>query len=93
MYRENHLFDEIFEDKANVARHHRIFETWWDAALDEATSADLIAVRVKELADSDPSIPAAVPASAMPRGCVAESWRNPRVYRALDCHLAVFLSR
>jgi transcriptional regulator with XRE-family HTH domain len=44
-------------EKANVARHHRIFQTWWDAALDEAASADLIAASVKELVESDPSIP------------------------------------
>jgi transcriptional regulator with XRE-family HTH domain len=49
MYRESHLIDELAEDPSTVKRHHRIFETWWDAALSETESAKLIAESANEL--------------------------------------------
>jgi transcriptional regulator with XRE-family HTH domain len=52
LYRESHLTDELVEDPWNVSRHRSIFDQYWEAALPEAASADLIAEAAKELLDS-----------------------------------------
>lgn len=57
MYRESHLIDELVEDPSIIDRHHRIFDTFWDAALGEAESAKLIAESADELIGSGSAQP------------------------------------
>lgn len=52
LYRESHLADELVEDPANVARHRGIFDQYWEASLNEAASAEVIAESAKELIES-----------------------------------------
>jgi len=58
LYRESHLNDEIVEERSSVGRHRRIFELFWNAALDEPASAELIAASAKELGESSLVLPA-----------------------------------
>jgi transcriptional regulator with XRE-family HTH domain len=53
LYRESHLADEIVEDPASVARHRAMFDVWWEAALDEPSSAQMIEQSAKEFLESD----------------------------------------
>jgi hypothetical protein len=57
MYRESHLIDEVVEEPLTVGRHHRMFETWWEAALGEVESAKLIAKCADELLGSSSAQP------------------------------------
>jgi transcriptional regulator with XRE-family HTH domain len=52
LYRESHLTDEIVEDPANVTRHRALFDTWWEAALDEPSSAQMVEQSAKEFLES-----------------------------------------
>ncbi|MGC9667167.1 helix-turn-helix domain-containing protein [Planosporangium sp. 12N6] len=52
MYRESYIVDEIVEDKAKIDRHRAIFDSLWDAALDEATSIRLVAERAESALSS-----------------------------------------
>jgi transcriptional regulator with XRE-family HTH domain len=49
LYRETHVTDELIEDPGVVGDHRQMFEETWNAALDEAQSADLIAARVEAI--------------------------------------------
>lgn len=63
LYRESYVTDELVEDPWNVSRHREIFDKYWEASLDESTSAGLIAASAKNLIESAPS-PAPKPAGA-----------------------------
>jgi transcriptional regulator with XRE-family HTH domain len=66
LYRENHLADELVEDQVIVDRHLPVFEQLWNAAVDEPTTADMIADATKSFLADAPS------ADSRPRG-VAET--------------------
>jgi transcriptional regulator with XRE-family HTH domain len=52
LYRESHLSDEIVEDPVSVARHRGLFDAWWEAALDEPSSAQMVQQSAKEFLES-----------------------------------------
>lgn len=53
IYRENHLIDEIIEDRTQAAIHRARFDTLWNAAKDQASTRDLIQKRLAELGGTD----------------------------------------
>jgi transcriptional regulator with XRE-family HTH domain len=87
LYRESHLTDEIVEDPASVARHRGLFDTWWEAALDEPSSAQMIEQSAKEFLESSRAsagLRSASPAGAQPQAGPARSGKatgSPRSRR------------
>jgi transcriptional regulator with XRE-family HTH domain len=78
LYRESHLMDEIVDDVKNVGRHRASFDDWWEAALNEGASADLIEEAAKELNPS--GSPSAPPVSKRTSGARSAAQR-PRTSR------------
>lgn len=68
LYRESYLTDEIVDDIKNIQRHREMFETSWEAALDEGASAALIEEAAKELnpVGSSPETPVSTRARSAP---------------------------
>jgi transcriptional regulator with XRE-family HTH domain len=60
LYRESHLYDELVEDRPSVDRHRAMFDQLWEAALDEATSAEMIDGSVKAIQQDAPN-PSPIP--------------------------------
>jgi transcriptional regulator with XRE-family HTH domain len=73
LYRESHLSDEIVEDPASVARHRALFDTWWEAALDEPTSAQMVEQSAKEFMEASTASGSPQPVSAPPQARAARS--------------------
>ena len=78
LYRESHLSDEIVEEPVSVARHRALFDTWWEAALDEPSSAQMVQQSAKEFLESGTAGARPAPPVTPPRATPARSAKATR---------------